>query len=122
MFKNSKKQGDYGVGEAICYFTGIGATVLIPISDSQDYDLVVDDGILKRIQVKTTTFKEPSGNYNFSLVVSGGNRSGTGKRKKPTEIDYYFLVCPHGNYLIPYKELEGRSTITTCDKYKKFKL
>ncbi len=49
--KNSKKQGDIGLGAAIAYFTFKGFTVSIPLTDSQDYDLVVDDGHkLSRIQ------------------------------------------------------------------------
>lgn len=47
--KNSKKQGDAGLGEAIAYFTRLGYTVQLPLTDSQDYALVVDiDGNIIR--------------------------------------------------------------------------
>lgn len=54
-FKNTKKQGDYGLGSAISYFTSQGYNISIPLTDSQDYDLVVEDtaGFLKKVQVKT---------------------------------------------------------------------
>jgi hypothetical protein len=56
--KNSKKQGDVGMGVAIGYFAARGITVCIPLTDSQDYDLVIDlDDVLKKVQVKTTTSK-----------------------------------------------------------------
>lgn len=41
---NSKKQGDVGLGTDISFFTQRGWTVSIPLTDSQDYDLVVDEG------------------------------------------------------------------------------
>jgi hypothetical protein len=72
---NSKKQGDVGLGDAIAYFTRLGYTVSIPLTDSQDYDLIVDDGTsIKRVQIKTTRFKV----YNIfivSLTIKGGNRT-----------------------------------------------
>ena len=59
---NSKKQGDIGMCYAIAYFSKLGYTISIPITDSQDYDLIIDNGIeLLKVQVKTTKFKR----YNF---------------------------------------------------------
>ena len=37
--KNSKKQGDIGLGIAIGWFATQGYTVCVPLTDSQDYDL-----------------------------------------------------------------------------------
>ena len=42
MFKNSKKQGDAGLGQAIAYFTSIGVEVALPLTDSTDWDLIVE--------------------------------------------------------------------------------
>lgn len=107
--KNTKKQGDVGVGVAVQYFSLQGYTVSIPLTDSQEYDLVVDiDDFLKRVQVKTTSYIPPKDNpnncYSVSVTVKGGNRSGTGKIKQfdVTKIDYLFIVCENGvKYLIP---------------------
>ena len=41
-FSNSKKQGDWGLGRAIAYFTLKEYTVSVPLTESQDYDLIVD--------------------------------------------------------------------------------
>ncbi len=69
---NSKKQGDIGMCYAMAYYAKLGWTVSVPVTDSQDYDLVVDNGTrLFKVQVKTTKSISPSGNY----VV---NRSGAG--------------------------------------------
>ena len=37
---NSKRQGNIGIGAAIAWFTVHGYTVSIPLTDSQDYDLI----------------------------------------------------------------------------------
>jgi HJR/Mrr/RecB family endonuclease len=61
---NSKKQGDIGMCYAIAYFSKMGYTVNIPITDSQDYDLIIDrEGKLLKVQVKTTKFKIRDGVY-----------------------------------------------------------
>lgn len=113
--KNSKKQGDAGLGVAIGWFATNGKTVCVPLTDSQDYDLVVDDdGILKRVQVRTTTYKTPYGIYAVGLAVHGGNRSGQGKTKHfdPTKIDLLFVVSEDGRkYLIPTSQMSSRKQL-----------
>lgn len=124
-FKNSKKQGDAGVGSAIQYFTGLGYTVCIPLTDSQDYDLIVDNGSkLDRVQVKTTSYKEVSGNFSVSLTVKGGNRSGTGKIKKINidSIDSLFILTPENRYYIPILDIGVKSGITLYNFYDKYKV
>ena len=76
MFKNSKKQGDAGLGQAIAYFTSKGYDVALPLTDSADWDLIVEteDG-LKRVQVKTSSQMEDSGIMKFNADVKGGNQS-----------------------------------------------
>ena len=41
--KNTKEQGNIGLGVAIQYFTQNLYTVSLPLNDSQDYDLIVED-------------------------------------------------------------------------------
>ena len=74
------QQGTYGVGSAINYFTSMGWTVYVPINDSQDHDLVVEEkSILKKVQVKTTKFI-PKGS-NYYQVELQTKRSDGGRRK-----------------------------------------
>ncbi len=124
--KNSKKQGDAGLGTAIGWLTRSGYTVCVPLTDSQDFDLVVDvEGDLKRVQVKTTTHKNTRGRWVASLRVAGGNRSGTGKRKKfdPTKVDYLFVVTADDDlYWIPTFECSCESQLVLAPKYDKFKV
>ena len=74
---NFKKQGDVGMCYAIAYYSKLGWTISIPVTDSQDYDLIVDTGTkLLKVQVKTTTQKSNYGVYIANLKTCGGNRSG----------------------------------------------
>ena len=120
--KNTKTQGDIGLGSAISYFTQEGMTVLIPLTDSQDYDLVVEiNKELKKIQVKTTSYKK-HGSFKVSLSVKGGNRSyNTIKKFDKNLVDLVFVLTSDGDkYLFPSPSVT--SSITINDKYKKYKI
>jgi hypothetical protein len=53
--KNSRLQGNVGLANAIAWFANNGYRPAIPLTDSQDYDLIVDDGEkLYKVQVRTT--------------------------------------------------------------------
>lgn len=95
--KNTKVQGNVGIGAAISYFTKQGYGVSIPLTDSLDYDLLVDiDGEINKIQVKTTSYKD--GNiYQINLSVKGGNQSfNTIKRFDNKKVDAIFALIEDG--------------------------
>lgn len=123
---NSKKQGDIGLGIAISYFVTKGYTVCIPLTDSQDYDLVVDiDGNIKRVQVKTTSHKKNSKSYEVGLRVLGGNQSWNRVAKKfdKTKVDALFVLTECGDrYFIPSEFINVKSTITLGLKWHKYKV
>ena len=118
---NSKKQGDIGMCYAMTYYAKLGWTISVPVTDSQDYDLLVDNGNrLFKVQVKTTKCKANSGNYTASLTTNGGNRSGTGKTKKfdDNSSDLLFILTDAGDcYSIPTSEISATTAVTLCDKY-----
>ena len=95
MFKNSKKQGDAGLGQAIAYFTMRGYDVALPLTDSADWDLIVEteDG-LKRVQVKTSSQLSPTGVMKFNCDVKGGNRS-CSKPAKTIQQQQWELIFLH---------------------------
>ena len=47
-------QGNLGLGRAIAYYTANCVPVLIPLNDTQKYDIAIDKEGLKRVSVKTT--------------------------------------------------------------------
>jgi hypothetical protein len=96
MFKNSKKQGDAGLGQAIAYFTSKGYDVALPLTDSADWDLIVEiDGELKRVQVKTSIQLTKSGIMKFNANVNGGNKTSKGKTKLISAQGWDLLFLHH---------------------------
>lgn len=125
-FKNSKKQGDWGMGAAIAYFTSLGKMVAVPLTDSQDYDLVVETkaGKLRKVQVKTTTCKPEYGIFQVTLKVCGGNKSTSSVKKFDKSFaDYLFIVTSDDDcYLIPTKKLSNTSSLNLGKKFARYKL
>lgn len=128
MFKenfNSKQQGNVGIGLAIAYFTKIGMTVSIPLNDSQDYDLVVEDNKeLLRVQVKTTKFKKSQKSYTVCLKSSGGTCGKVYKTVAQSNCDVLFVICEDGSmYSFPKSFIKDtKDSLTLGDKVENFKV
>ena len=124
--KDTKLQGDVGLAIAIAWFAQNDYRVAIPLTDSQDYDLVVEkDMMFYSVQVRTTYYEKYPGIYQLNLRVTGGNRSGTGRTKHfdPEKIDYLFAVTDTGDkYLIPGKCVENRRSLNLGEKYTSYKV
>jgi hypothetical protein len=103
-----------------------GYEIFMPLGDYPDSDLVVRmDARLCAIQVRTTYYKNPAGNYIVHLRVNGGNRSGAGKTKyfDPSRVDYLFAFAEDESmYLIPSYAIEARSALSLCGKYEKYRV
>jgi hypothetical protein len=119
MFKNSKKQGDAGLGQAIAYFTMKGYDVALPLTDSADWDLIVEiDNKLNRVQVKTSS--QMRGTIGVvDAAVKGGNQSF--KTKKNIQDQSWDLIFIHHletqqQALIP-KEVLTTSGQISLNKY-----
>jgi hypothetical protein len=122
---NTKAQGNIGIGRAIAYYTQQGYTVSVPMNDSQEYDLVIDiQSILYKVQVKTTSYKTPAGNYQATLKSAGGTSGKIYARVCDSEVDYIFILTDSGDtYNIPWIDVENlRNCITLGDKYLKYKV
>ena len=116
MFKNSKKQGDAGLGQAIAYFTMLGWEVALPLTDSTDWDLIVqdDNGDLKKVQVKTS-YQLRNGVAVVDASVKGGNKSGTGKKKNIQDQSWDLLFVHHliteQKALIPKESISSQGQV-----------
>ena len=48
-------QGNVGLGRTVAYYTSNCIPVMIPLNDTQKYDLVIDEeDVLQKVQIKTT--------------------------------------------------------------------
>lgn len=124
VFNTNKEKGNSGLGIAIAYFSTSGYTVSIPLNDTQDYDIVIEkNGKLETVQVKATACKRKNGIYQVSLRSCGGTKGIAYKTVIDTKVDYVFIVSEEKEfYLIPKKEIQNRTSINLCEKYKKYRI
>ena len=106
------KQGDIGEAKAIYEFTKRGYNVSRTLFDSCKYDLIIEkDGIVQRVQVKSTQFS-PKNRKGFQVQVAttGGNRVvNTITKPEATDYDLLCIVTSDDNmWLIPSEEIAGR--------------
>ena len=125
--KNTKQQGNIGLGSAIQYFTENFYNVSLPLNDSQDYDLIIEDrdGTLKKVQVKTCYHKSKYGTYHVNLRVLGGNARQYYVHKNcvDTIYDLLYILCDNGDrYLIPKENINNLNTICVGKKYLEYKI
>lgn len=116
-------QGNLGLGAAIAYYTSKCIPISIPLNDTQGYDLIIDDGTLKRVQIKTTKSKSSTG-YIVQLKNSGGSSGKSVIRSfDNTKSDILFVLTKSGErYEIPTSIIKARSAITLNDTYDIFKV
>lgn len=128
LFDTNKHRGNAGLSYAIAYFGCNGYTVSVPLNDTQDYDLIVDDGTsLKRVQVKATSQVDSKGEYSVSLRSFGGTAGIAYKNVRDTDVDLLFVLCSNLDaYLIPKEaitqrnELKLKHTITRTNQHPGF--
>ncbi len=124
----TKQKGNIALTSAIKFFSDKTYTVLIPLNDSQDYDLAFEDsdGVIRKVQCKYTSQKQGVKKDKFivKLYVCGHtDKNGNNYYKFYEEgsIDYFFIETEIGNrYLIPYNDIQHQKTYTineTSNKY-----
>lgn len=110
---------------AISYFTSIGSCVSVPLTDSQDYDLVVEhNSKLYKVQVKTTRHKGKSGYYTATLRSCGGNRSRDNFKKfnKSNSDLLFILTADNKMYVMPSISVFVTNAITLNKDKEKYKV
>lgn len=123
---NPRIQGNAGLGIAIAYFSRIGVQVAIPLTDTQRWDLIIEnDGRLERVQVKTTTQRATKEDrYVVHLRTVGCNTKRAVTRDfHPTDYEWLFVVCGDACvYLIPTAAITARTQLYLGRKYENFRL
>lgn len=118
--KNNSR-GDKGLVIALTYYTKNEYLVSIPLNDSQDYDIVVDNGSLQKIQIKTTSYKDSKQGYYIVRMRSGNSN----KTISQCGYDKVFIANDVGDlWEIPKKAINhivsGKLSLTP--KYNKYKV
>jgi hypothetical protein len=120
-----------GVGVAIRWFLERGYMTSIPVEPTH-YDLIVESDVgLKKVQVKTTTFRDRSGQWMvrvcrtaYDAKATAKGTAGKRRRKSYTEgqVDLFFVLTGDGSkFLIPLESVGETKTINLGEKYAKFK-
>ena len=123
IFETNKDKGRAGLAAAIGYFGMNGYTVSIPLNDTQEYDLLVDNGdnILK-ISVKATSQRSQYGVSIVNLRNMGGTNGTVYGREKDKNNDYVFVINEmEEKWLLPKGVLTNNS-INLGEKYNQYKL
>lgn len=113
VFNTNKEKGNSGLGAAIAYYTFKGYTISIPLNDTQDYDLIVDNNEkLLKIQIKSTGQRSPQGYSIVTIRSTGGTKGFTYKTLIETDIDILFVLTELGEmYEIPIADISTTSSI-----------
>ena len=126
---NPRHQGDIGVGAAIAHFMASGYRVAVPLGESQPWDLIVEkkeDGTgPERVQVKTSTYKNPYGIYEVQICTNGGNQSWNGlvKRFDPEAVEWLFVLTDDlDRYVIPTSAIRSTTTLNLGRRMERFRI
>lgn len=127
MFENTKTtrdQGDIGITAAVFHLSRLGYKPLLPVTDNNSYDLVIElNGRFSSVQVKTTKTKV-NGNYQVQLRRIRPNRTkNVIHHFDKTEFDFLFVFTEEGDcYLIPSVEIDAKSGISLYRRYDEYKI
>ena len=123
IFETNKDKGRTGLALAIGYFGSHGYTVSIPLNDSQDYDLLVDDGIqILKVSVKATAQIASSGASIVSLRNTGGTKGTVYGREVDKNIDFVFVVNDKNEMWLLPKMILTTNSMNLGEKYNQYKL
>ncbi|MGW3608054.1 group I intron-associated PD-(D/E)XK endonuclease [Micromonospora sp. NPDC005161] len=119
------------VGDAVSWFLRRGYATSLPVEPTR-YDLIVEsDEGLKKVQVKSTTSRDPAGRWTVGVgrleyglrdnLDCNGRRGTTAYR--PSEVDLFFIVTSGPDrYLIPIEATGGARSLTLDRKYGAFRV
>lgn len=117
-------QGNNGLGRAIAFYTNNGIPVMIPLNDTQKYDLVIDkNNQLLRVQVKTTQHMNKDNQYYQVLLKKCGGSSGKVETKPfdNTTCDLLFILTKDNiMYEIPCNIINVKTALTLTPAWDKY--
>lgn len=108
----TQRKGDTAVAQAIATFTRMGFDVLIPLTESAAYDLVVDaEGELRRVQVRY------AGKDHVDLRRIHSNSKGyVVKKTKERVYDWLFVLTGEDKKYLIRQCFVGRRSVKPTEK------
>ena len=112
------------LGRAIAWFTRNNFTVCIPLTESQNFDLIV---LAKRsssprlVEVKYTSYKRYD-SFVVSIKSTNLTTHGTAVRnfESSENKDLFVLTSARNIYLIPSLKIAGKTSLNLNNKYDKY--
>jgi Holliday junction resolvase-like predicted endonuclease len=122
-----REQGDIGELSAMEWLASKGAHIFVPVGHSPDIDLVAEiDGVVLRIEVKTSTQRRGENKWAVHIATKGGNQSWNGlvKHFDRRRCEYLFVHVGNGQrWFIPTGALDCVSSLTLGGpKYSEFEI
>ena len=117
-------QGNVGLGRAIAYYTSKGIPVLLPLNDTQKYDIAIEkDGKLQKVSIKTTQSLNRTNTYYQVQLKNSGGSSGKSiiRNFDNTSCDIVFIVTITGTmYEIPSVNINSTSSLVLTPKWDEY--
>ena len=117
-------QGNLGLGMAIAYYTSNCFRVLLPLNDTQKYDLAFDDGKkLNKVSVKTSKRKNKNNKFFEVQLKNTGGASGKSKIRNfdNKSCDFVFIYIIDGTmYQIPSEAINSHTSLVLTEEYAKY--
>jgi len=117
---NTTQQGNIGLSRAIYEFSRLGYAILVPLTDSNEYDLVIEkDGVFARVQCKTssTTYKNQ---FVINLLKIDKKQN---VHKRATKYDWLFVLTSDDEcFFIPHRRVNLPQRSSTNSKFSQYRL
>ncbi len=106
--RTTQRKGDLAVARAILTFTALGTDVLLPLTESAAYDLVVDTGKgLYRVQVRYSSDKEVG-----LRRIHSNSKGYVVKIPQPNAYDWLYVFHRDGREFLITRNLGNQRSIT----------
>lgn len=118
MSKTTRQISDLSLARAIAYFSEAGCKISVPLTDNQEYDLIIDEkGSLKKVEIKTGSTEKNGFAVIYLKSIRPNRTTNIIRPFDNTKVDYLFCDTSKGIYVIPAKEIEAKSELRLTDKY-----
>lgn len=111
--RKTQRKGDIAVSQAIASFTKCGYDVLLPLTESAAYDLIIDTGKeLKRVQVRYASTDDVD-----LRRVHSNSQGYVVKKSKPNSYDWLYVLKNNGEEYLIKECLAGRRSLRPRAKH-----